>query len=87
MLLRGTGMLEEMGTGVPEVVSHGCHESWNKEEEPQTILYNIITNKRLVIPRKYKQRSTAAPYNSGTWATSLTLPSLLTSLQINTFVC
>ena len=49
MLLRDTGVLEERGTGpgvpevmgmeVPEGVSIGRHtESWNKEEEPQTIL-------------------------------------------------
>ena len=56
-MLRGTGMLEEMGTGVPEVVSHGCHESWNKEEEPQTILY--ITNKRLNIYGDTKEIQTS----------------------------
>ena len=85
MLLRGTGMLEEMGTGVPDVMSHGCHESWNKEEEPQTILY--ITNKRLnismVIPRKYKQASTIQQWYLGYLADS----PIFASLQINTFVC
>ena len=55
VLLRDTGVLEERGTGpgvpevmgmeVPEGVSIGRHtESWNKEEEPQTILrVHIIT--------------------------------------------
>ena len=82
MLLRGTGMLEEMmGTGVPDVMSHGFHESWNKEEEPQTILY--ITNKRLVIPRKSKQASIIQQWYLGYLADS----PIFASLQINTFVC